>query len=97
MSKLIPTGKTNTVSSSSGVRVGPVGASTDVGPCQGNHPRAVYTLRARSDELTAPDLVGAADHLFDAVQQGVHQALATEVLPHRDPFDVTAAQRVAAV
>jgi hypothetical protein len=39
VSKLIPTGSTNTVPSSSGVRVGPVGASTDVGPRHGSQPR----------------------------------------------------------
>jgi hypothetical protein len=41
VSKVMSTGSTYTVPSSSGVRVGPVGASTDVGPRQGNHPRPV--------------------------------------------------------
>jgi hypothetical protein len=39
VSRPITAGKTNIVSSSSGVRVDPVGVSTDVGPCQGNQPR----------------------------------------------------------
>jgi hypothetical protein len=55
VSKLTSTGRTNRVPSSSGVRVGPVGVSTDVGPRHGDHPRAVYILRARADELTAPN------------------------------------------
>ena len=40
-SRLMPTGRTNTVPSSSGVRVVPVGANTDVGPCHGSQPRNV--------------------------------------------------------
>ncbi len=97
VSRLIPTGNTNTVPSSSGVRVGPVGASTDVGPRQGNQPRDANRPLARSEELSGPELVGAAHHLLDAVEQRVHQPLATAVLPYRDPLDVTAAQRATPV
>lgn len=46
-------GRTNTVPSSSGVRTGPVGASTDVGPCQGSQPREAYSLRARAEQFRA--------------------------------------------
>src|SRR6516165_1637581 len=55
VSNLISTGSTNTVPSSPGVRVGPVGVSADVGPRHGDHPRAVYRLRARTEELSAPN------------------------------------------
>ena len=79
------------------MRVGPVGASTDVGPRQGNQPRGANRPLARSEELSGPELVGAAHHLFDGVEQRVHQPLATAVLPDRDALDVTAAQRATAV
>jgi hypothetical protein len=40
-SRLIPIGKTNTEPSSSGVRIDPAGAKTDVGPRHGSQPRNV--------------------------------------------------------
>src|ERR1700758_4818480 len=55
VSRLMSTGRTNTVPSSSGVRIGPVGVSTEVGPRHGDHPRAAYVLRATVDELRAPN------------------------------------------
>src|ERR1700744_2183693 len=52
-SRLATRGKTNTEPSSSGVRVGPLGASTAVGPRHGSQPRSVESRLPRSEELSA--------------------------------------------
>src|SRR5882757_4945900 len=49
-----PTGMTNNDRSSSGVRVTPTGASTDVVPSHGSQPRATYRGLPASEALSAP-------------------------------------------
>ena len=46
-----------------------------------------------SDALSAPSLIGAAQHLFDRVHHRPGEALFAPVLAHRDTFDVAAPQR----
>ncbi len=52
----------------------------------------VYMCRPASDTLSAPELVRAAQHLFDGVHQRSGETLPSPVLPHRHAFDVPAAQ-----
>ena len=91
------TGKTNSEWSSSGVRVTPAGASTDVGPCQGSQPRDSVNMASGVGRTERAQLVRAAQDLFERVHHRHRQPLAAPVLPNGDRLEVAAAQRGAAV
>ena len=88
---------TNNDRSSSGVRVTPAGASTDVVPSQGSQPREAYKVPTRLRRTEGTELVRAAQYLLERVHHGHRQALTARVLAHRDGFDVATAQHGVAI
>ena len=92
-SKSTPSGRTNTDPSSSGVRVGPVGRQhrRRPAPRQPAAQRVEPLAAVRGTQRT--ELVAAADHLLARVEYRDRQTLAAPILPHRNGFDVAAAQR----